>query len=142
MASWGGLAKVTAMAQARMVAVALGKMPAMAQAKRAVAALGRNWFTASFFPACFWTVVHPLETLQPCSLRGDKIADLDFAHSSSGLLQWHSQFPSFALCPSPTCLFLSLLSCFITSSDDFLQAFKIQIFNTRALQGNSHSFFW
>lgn len=41
-ARWGGLAKVMAVAQARMVAMASGKMSAMAQAKAAVAALGRN----------------------------------------------------------------------------------------------------
>lgn len=61
-----------------------------------------NGFTAPFFPACFWTVLLPVETLQPCSLRGYKIADLDLPHSSSGLLQWPSLFPSFVLFPPLT----------------------------------------
>lgn len=62
-ASWGGLAKVTAVAQARMVAMALGKMSAMAQAKTAVTALGMDLqphFSQLAFGLCFFQ-------LRPCS---------------------------------------------------------------------------
>lgn len=41
-ASWGGSAKMAAVAQAKAVAMASGKMVAMAQAKTADTAPGRN----------------------------------------------------------------------------------------------------
>lgn len=103
---------------------------------------GQELIYSPIFPACFWTVVLPPETLQPCSLRGDKIADLDPTTPQVYSGDPPCFLPLFFLLSPQTSLFLSLLSCPITHDDDFLQALKIQIPNTRTLQGNSLSFFF